>query len=63
MEILDLYDDYGNKLEKTIVRGDIPRDNENIMLSIVFIKNSAGKYLIIKRKRRQLYHNRWSCNS
>ena len=48
MEILDLYDDYGNKLEKTIVRGDIPRDNENIMLSIIFIKNSDGKYLIQK---------------
>ena len=48
MEILDLYDDYGNKLEKTIVRGDIPHNNENIMLSIVFIKNSDGKYLIQK---------------
>ena len=48
MEILDLYDDFGNKLNKTIVRGEIPQDGENIMLSIIFIKNKEGKYLIQK---------------
>lgn len=48
MEILDLYDDNGNKLNKTIVRGNKPSDGENIMLAIVFIKDKDGKYLIQK---------------
>ena len=48
MEILDLYDDNGNKLNKTIVRGNKPNEGENIMLSIVFIKDKDGKYLIQK---------------
>lgn len=47
MEILDLYDDYGTKLNKTIVRGENISDG-NIMLSIIFIKNKEGKYLIQK---------------
>ena len=48
MEILDLYDDFGNKLNKTINRGEKPLDGENIMLSIVYIKNNEDKYLIQK---------------
>ena len=48
MELLDLYDNFGNKLNKTIVRGEVPNDGENIMLSIAFIKNKEGKYLIQK---------------
>ena len=48
MEILDLYDDQGNKLNKTINRGEVPADGENIMLSVAFIRNSDGKYLIQK---------------
>lgn len=48
MEILDLYDDNGDKLNKTIVRGNKPNEGENIMLSIVFIKDKDGKYLIQK---------------
>ncbi len=48
MELLDLYDDFGNKLNKTIVRGKVPNDGENIMLSVAYIKNKEGKYLIQK---------------
>ena len=48
MEILDLYDNLGNKLNDTIIRGEKPTDGKNIMLSIVFIKNKEGKYLIQK---------------
>ena len=47
MEILDLYDDNGHKLNKTIVRGEKPTLG-NIMLSVVYIKNMEGKYLIQK---------------
>ena len=47
MEILDLYDDLGNKLSKTIVRGEKNYEG-NIMLSVAFIKNKDNKYLIQK---------------
>lgn len=39
MEILDLYDDLGNKLNETINRGDKTTKGKNIMLSVIFIKN------------------------
>ena len=48
MEILDLYDDSGNKLDETIIRGTKPSNGKNIMLSVVFIKNKEEKYLIQK---------------
>ena len=48
MEILDLYDDNGNKLNETIVRGIKPEDGKNIMLSVIFIKDKNNKYLIQK---------------
>lgn len=47
MELLDLYDDKGKKLNKTVERGQ-KFDKGNIMLSIAFIKNSDNKYLIQK---------------
>ena len=47
MEMLDLYDDNGNKLNKKVERGK--KYNEgNIMLSVVFIKNKKNEYLIQK---------------
>ncbi len=48
MEILDLYDDFGNKLNETIIRGEKTPRGKNIMLSVIFIKNSENKYLIQK---------------
>ena len=48
MEILDLYDDAGVSLEKTIERGTITNSGENIMLAVAFIKNKEDLYLIQK---------------
>lgn len=48
MEILDLYNDLGEKLDETIVRGEKAPERKNIMLSVIFIKNNEGKYLIQK---------------
>ena len=47
MELLDLYDDNGLPTGKTIERGS-KFTAGNIMLSIVFIKNSKEEYLIQK---------------
>ena len=41
MELLDLYDDNGNKLNETIERGQKFKHGR-IMLSIVFIKNNEN---------------------
>lgn len=48
METLDLYDNNGNKLNETIIRGEKTESGKNIMLSVVYIQNSEGKYLIQK---------------
>ena len=48
MEILDLYDDNGVKLNETIVRGEKTETGKNIMLSVVYIQDSDGRYLIQK---------------
>ena len=47
MELLDLYDDNGKKIEKTIKRGE-KFDEGNIMLSVIFIRNSNNMFLIQK---------------
>ena len=40
MELLDLYDEKGNKLNNTVERGKQLNNDDYIMLSIVFIENS-----------------------
>lgn len=47
MELLDLYDDSGNKTGEVIERGT-KINNGNVMLSIIFIKNSNNEFLIQK---------------
>lgn len=47
MELLDLYDDLGNPTGEVIKRGE-KINSGNVMLSIVFIKNSKNEYLIQK---------------
>ncbi len=47
MEILDLYDDNGKKLNEIITRGEKTENGKNIMLSVIFIKNKE-EYLIQK---------------
>lgn len=49
MEILDLYDDNFNLLGETIMRGNKNiGEGKNIMLSISYIVNEEGKFLIQK---------------
>lgn len=47
MEILDLYNVNGEKLNKTIVRGEKPGKDEYIKLTVVYLK-SDERYLIQK---------------
>jgi len=56
MELLDLYDDNGNKLNKTVERGKQYKEGR-IMLSIVFIKNSNDEYLIQKTSKEKGLEN------
>lgn len=51
MELLDVYDDYGNVTGRTIVRGDksaVLNENEHIAVSVIFIENNNGEFLIQK---------------
>lgn len=48
MEILDLYDDNFNLLNQTIIRGEEPEKGKNIMISLAYIKDRNGNYLIQK---------------
>lgn len=53
MELLDLYDNYGKKLNETIIRGREIPNGKNIMLSVIFIKSEDGKYLIQKTSKQK----------
>lgn len=48
MEYLDIYNEKKEKLNKRIKRGDKLLDNEHILVAVIFIENSEGKYLIQK---------------
>lgn len=51
MELLDIYDSNGNVTGKTIVRGDKSvklNDNEHIAVSVIYIENSKGEFLMQK---------------
>jgi len=51
MELLDIYDDFGNTTGKKIARGDKTvklNPSEHIAVAIVFIENSKGEFLIQK---------------
>lgn len=51
MELLDIYDDYGNITEKTIEREKLSRgllDGEHIAVSVIYIENSEGNFLMQK---------------
>ena len=48
MEYLNTYDNYKNRLDKKIDRGTMLNKDEHILISILFIRNSDGKYLIQK---------------
>ncbi len=51
MELLDIYDDYGNTTGRTIVRGDKSaklEKNEHIAVAVIFIENDNNEFLIQK---------------
>lgn len=51
MELLDVYDDNGKKTGRVVERGNkntIFAPNEHIAVSIIFIENSKGEFLIQK---------------
>ena len=48
MEYLDIYNEKKEKLNKKVKRGDKILDNEHILVSVIFIENSEGKFLIQK---------------
>lgn len=51
MELLDVYDKFGNVTGRTIVRGDksaVLSDDEHIAVAVIYIENSKGEFLIQK---------------
>lgn len=51
MELLDIYDNEGNKTGKVIKRGDKSvqlTENEHIAVAVIFIENSKGEFLMQK---------------
>ena len=51
MELLDVYDDNGNKTGKVVERGTPDSsflNNEHIAVAIIYIENSNGEFLIQK---------------
>lgn len=56
MELLDIYDDKGNKTGRTIIRGDKTaklNKHEHIALSVIFIQNKKGEFLIQKTSKQK----------
>ena len=51
MELLDIYDDFGNKTGKVIKRGDKSvklEQGEHIAVGVIYIENSKGEFLMQK---------------
>ena len=66
MELLDLYDEDRNKLEKTYLRGsgDLLNDNEFILGVDVWIKNDKNKILLTQRHHlKRTFPLKWECTS
>ena len=55
MEWLELYDINENCLNKKILRGETPSNNEYIMIVYIFIRNNEGKYLLEKNREREVW--------
>ncbi len=51
MEIFDLYDKLGNKLNKLMERGGENEDGEYHLVTHIWIRNTSGKYLIQQRNK------------
>ena len=51
MEIRDLYDKDRNLTGETILKGEQIPENRYIIVMLIFIQNSEGKFLIQKRSK------------
>lgn len=51
MEVFDLYDGLGNKLDKTMIRGTSNQKGEYHLVVHIWIRNSKGEYLIQQRNK------------
>lgn len=61
MEILDLYDSKGNKLNKTIIRNQEGLKGEYHLVVFIIIENIKGEYLIQKRaSAKSKWPNMWA---
>ena len=63
MEILDLYDENGKRINKTIIRGEPIKDNEYCMAVDIWIKNDKHQILITQRHPSKTYPQEWECTS
>ena len=51
IELLDIYDNNGNKTGRVVVRGDkctVFNDNEHIAVAVIYIENDNSEFLIQK---------------
>lgn len=48
MEYLDIYDNNKNKLNRKVLRGTSLKENEHILIAIIFIENDDAEFLIQK---------------
>lgn len=48
MEYLRVYDNNKKPLDKKVLRGTPLKENEHILISLIFIENEKGEYLIQK---------------
>ncbi len=60
IEYCDLYDINHNPVGKTVVRGEDPGPNEYYLAVHIWIRNSAGDYLIQKRSPQKSSPNIWA---
>jgi len=63
MEILDLYDKNGKRINKTIIRGEPIKDDEYCMAVDIWIKNDKHQILITQRHQSKTYPEEWECTS
>lgn len=60
MELLDVYDNNGNRTGRVVERGnkdEVFNDNEHIAVAIIFIENSKGEFLIQKTSKENMEYS------
>ena len=62
MEIIDIYDIEGNKLNKTHIRGNSLNKNEYVMGVDIWIKNDREQILMTQRHPKKSYPKKWECS-